>query len=102
MPLDNRSRVPGLQAASRPLSERWQRGEHWGELPSACRPRDRAEGYAVLAGWAAGVGQSVAAWKIAATSVAGQRHINVSAARAVPSGPSIGCCYRCNVVIQPS
>lgn len=77
MSLESRSPVPDLPSATRLLSESWQRGEHMDDLPPASRPRDRAEGYAVQAGWAAGIGQSVAGWKIAATSVAGQRHINV-------------------------
>jgi 2-keto-4-pentenoate hydratase len=46
-------------------------------LPEACRPRDRSDGYAVAAALAERSGQAVVGWKIAATSEAGQKHINV-------------------------
>jgi len=46
-------------------------------LPESCRPRSLDEGYAVQDAMAAGAGQAVAGWKIAATSEAGQRHIGV-------------------------
>jgi 2-keto-4-pentenoate hydratase len=57
----------------------------------------RADGYAVQAEVARLSGQNVAGWKIAATSVAGQRHINVDgpiagrllADRQVPEGAPI-------------
>ncbi len=73
---------PDAQAA-RLLSASWLRGEHIDELPVACRPADRAQGYAVQAQWPAHAGR-VAGWKIAATSVAGQRHIQVSGPVAGP------------------
>ena len=46
-------------------------------IPPAYRPRTRAEGYAIQAlceGWSA---RPLWGWKIAATSIAGQKHINV-------------------------
>ena len=46
-------------------------------LPAACRPSARADGYAVQAEVARLSGQPRVGWKIAATSVAGQKHINV-------------------------
>ena len=46
-------------------------------LPASCRPSSRAEGYAVQAEVARLSGQPCVGWKIAATSVAGQKHINV-------------------------
>jgi 2-keto-4-pentenoate hydratase len=46
-------------------------------LPEECRPRDRAEGYQIAAAVARQSGDMVAGWKIAATSTAGQKHINV-------------------------
>ena len=46
-------------------------------LPESCRPTNRAEGYAVQAEVARLSGQPSLGWKIAATSVAGQKHINV-------------------------
>ncbi|MFM1988665.1 MAG: hypothetical protein RJA99_1622 [Pseudomonadota bacterium] len=56
---------------------------HWTDrtridaIPAGCRPADRAEGYAVQAALAAAWGHPVVAWKIAATSAAGQAHIGV-------------------------
>ncbi len=46
-------------------------------LPSALRPTSAAAGHAVQAEWPNASGQAVVGWKIAATSVAGQAHINV-------------------------
>lgn len=48
-----------------------------GELPPALRPRSHAEGHAVQAELPAVAGQRAVGWKIAATSLAGQAHINV-------------------------
>lgn len=56
---------------------------HWNHrtridaLPQACRPSDRSEGYAIQAQMARLSAQPVLGWKIAATSVAGQKHIHV-------------------------
>lgn len=47
-------------------------------LPDALRPADAAQGHAIQAQLPAASGFDVAGWKIAATSQAGQRHINVS------------------------
>lgn len=46
-------------------------------LPASCAPSNRADGYAVQAEVARLSGQPSVGWKIAATSVAGQKHINV-------------------------
>ena len=46
-------------------------------LPESCRPTTRAEGYAVQSEVARLSGQPSVGWKIAATSVAGQKHVNV-------------------------
>ena len=46
-------------------------------LPESCRPASRADGYAVQAEVARRSGQPCVGWKIAATSVAGQKHVNV-------------------------
>jgi 2-keto-4-pentenoate hydratase len=59
------------------LWETWRQSGRIGQLPARCRPRDRAEGYAIQREVARLSGQAVAGWKIAATSVAGQRHIGV-------------------------
>jgi 2-keto-4-pentenoate hydratase len=48
------------------------------ELPAECRPVDRAEGYAIQAELVRLSGQTVSGWKIAATSLAGQKHIGVN------------------------
>lgn len=49
------------------------------ELPPALRPHTAAEGYAIQAALPGVAGRSVVGWKIAATSQAGQAHINVGA-----------------------
>lgn len=46
-------------------------------LPEALRPKDTAAGHAIQAEWPMVSGQAVVGWKIAATSAAGQAHINV-------------------------
>ena len=66
------------------LWDAWKRGARIRSLPEDCRPRDRAEGYAIQAELVRLSGQRVAGWKIAATSVAGQRHINVDGPLAGP------------------
>ncbi len=48
------------------------------ELPAPLRPSGTAEGYAIQAQWPLATGQRIIGWKIAATSEAGQKHINVS------------------------
>ena len=70
--------------ASQLMCTTWHEGRHLTELPLDCRPRTRAEGYAVQAKWPGQFGQTVAGWKIAATSVAGQQHIRVSGPLAGP------------------
>lgn len=68
--------LPVAQAAEI-LWRHWQHTTQLDELPADCRPRTRADGYAIQAAVARLSGYSVAGWKIAATSAAGQRHINV-------------------------
>lgn len=68
---------PTMTAAEQ-LWRLWQAGESLDALPPACRPRTRAEGYAVQACLPEASGRTVLGWKIAATSGAGQQHINVS------------------------
>ena len=48
------------------------------ELPLALRPADHTQGHAIQAELPSVAGQRVVGWKIAATSAAGQAHINVS------------------------
>jgi 2-keto-4-pentenoate hydratase len=67
-----------ITAAAKTISDHWRTGTKFECLDASIRPRDRAEGYAIqaaLAGLSAG---KLFGWKIAATSEAGQKHINVS------------------------
>lgn len=66
------------------LTRCWTESAVIGELPGACRPATRADGYAVQACWAQLLQQEIAGWKIAATSPAGQRHIGVGGPLAGP------------------
>jgi 2-keto-4-pentenoate hydratase len=66
-----------IAAASRTLQDHWRAGTKLGGLESSLRPRDRAEGYAIQAAIEKYSAGSLFGWKIAATSEAGQRHINV-------------------------
>src|SRR5258705_2657282 len=66
-----------ITAASRALQDHWRAGTKLASLDASQRPRDRAEGYAIQAAieqYSAGI---LFGWKIAATSEAGQKHINV-------------------------
>ena len=66
-----------IRAASDFLATLWREARHAEAIPPTCRPRTRAEGYAVQAlceGWTS---KPLWGWKIAATSLAGQKHINV-------------------------
>jgi 2-keto-4-pentenoate hydratase len=65
----------------------WREGRRMSALPEAVRPRSRAEGYAAQAALAGRSTQPLFGWKIAATSEAGQRHINVD-------GPLAGRLFR--------
>lgn len=64
------------RAAARLLGAHWAAGTRLAALPARLRPKDRAEGYAIQA--QLGDDADLYGWKIAATSVAGQQHINVS------------------------
>lgn len=55
----------------------WAAGTRLPALPEACRPATRAEGYAVQVNLMAASQHPLFGWKIAATSLAGQKHINV-------------------------
>ena len=59
------------------LLQTWNDNARIDAIPSDKRPRDRAEGYEAAAALGKLSGDRVAGWKIAATSAAGQRHINV-------------------------
>jgi len=66
-----------IQLAATALWRNWQQSLRIPELPEPARPRDRAEAYAIQAKLADLSGQGIFGWKIAATSVAGQKHIRV-------------------------
>jgi 2-keto-4-pentenoate hydratase len=59
------------------LWRHWQHGTQLEALPDGVRPRTRAEGYAIQREVQACAGQALSGWKIAATSIPGQRHIGV-------------------------
>ena len=56
----------------------WQNGRRLQSIPEEVRPRTRDEGYAVQATLESRSSVPLFGWKIAATSVAGQKHINVT------------------------
>src|ERR1700749_4832031 len=66
-----------IAAASRALNHHWRAGTKFAGFETAQRPRDRAEGYAIQAAIEDTSAKPLFGWKIAATSEAGQKHINV-------------------------
>ena len=66
-----------MRAACGLLYRHWSDGTQLEELPGQLRPKDRAEAYRVQAYIEEFTAQPLYGWKIAATSVAGQRHIGV-------------------------
>jgi 2-keto-4-pentenoate hydratase len=66
-----------LRAASDLLYRHWADETLLDELPAPLRPANRAEGYRVQAFIEAHTAKPLFGWKIAATSEAGQKHINV-------------------------
>jgi 2-keto-4-pentenoate hydratase len=67
-----------IAAAAKTLNDHWRAGTKLESLDASTRPKDRAEGYAIQAALAGHSTGKLFGWKIAATSDAGQRHINVS------------------------
>ena len=65
------------RAAARLLVQHWDGGTRLDQLPDVIRPGTRAEGYAIQAQWMERTTAPLFGWKSAATSAAGQRHINV-------------------------
>jgi 2-keto-4-pentenoate hydratase len=63
--------------AAKTLYGHWRAGTKLGSLDASQRPRTRAEGYAIAAAMARHFAGAPLGWKIAATSEAGQKHINV-------------------------
>ena len=66
-----------IAAASRTLCDHWRAGTKLSNLEAGQRPRDRREGYAIQAAIESFSSGKLFGWKIAATSEAGQKHINV-------------------------
>jgi 2-keto-4-pentenoate hydratase len=66
-----------VAAAARTLHGHWRAGTKLANLDAPMRPRDRAEGYAIQAAIENYSAGPLFGWKIAATSEAGQEHINV-------------------------
>jgi 2-keto-4-pentenoate hydratase len=66
-----------ITKASKTLHDHWRAGTKSGGLDASLRPRDRAEGYAIQAAIENHSSGKLFGWKIAATSEAGQKHINV-------------------------
>jgi 2-keto-4-pentenoate hydratase len=66
-----------IEAASRILHDHWRAGTKFAGLEERLRPRDRAEAYAIQAAIETHSDGKLFGWKIAATSEAGQKHINV-------------------------
>lgn len=65
------------QAACDLLYRHWREETRLENLPEELRPKDRGQAYAVQGCIEAHTGQPLYGWKIAATSVAGQKHIGV-------------------------
>jgi 2-keto-4-pentenoate hydratase len=67
-----------VAAAAKTLNDHWRTGAKLESLDASTRPKDRIEGYAIQAALANHSAGPLFGWKIAATSEAGQKHINVS------------------------
>jgi len=67
-----------IAAASEILVKHWRDGTKLDALEPRLRPQSRAEGYAIQAALERRSSGKLFGWKIAATSEAGQRHINVT------------------------
>src|SRR4030088_3004724 len=66
-----------IASASQTLHDHWHAGTKLDVLDDWCRPSDRTEGYAIQAAIERYSTTHLFGWKIAATSAAGQKHINV-------------------------
>jgi len=72
-----------INAAADLLWRQWTGGTRIPQLPPEIRPASRTDGYAIQAKVVSLFRQPIVGWKIAATSIAGQRHIGVD-------GPLVG------------
>lgn len=71
-------RLAAIAKAADLLWDCWQHGRRVPSIPEDVRPRTREEGYAVQALIQGRSAAPLFGWKIAATSAAGQAHINVT------------------------
>src|SRR5262249_10216438 len=67
-----------IAAASGILFDHWRAGTKLDELKAPLRPGNRAEAYAIQAALESRTEGRLFGWKIAATSEAGQKHINLA------------------------
>jgi 2-keto-4-pentenoate hydratase len=67
-----------ITAASKTLHDHWRAGTKLSALDQSMRPSDRIEAYAIQAAIEKYSSVDLFGWKIAATSEAGQKHINVA------------------------
>lgn len=67
-----------IAAAARVLVQHWRDGTKLDALEARLRPQSRTEGYAIQAALETQSFGKLFGWKIAATSVSGQKHINVA------------------------
>jgi 2-keto-4-pentenoate hydratase len=67
-----------IAAAANTLNDHWHAGTKLESLDASVRPQNRRDGYAIQAALAKHSSGKLFGWKIAATSEAGQKHINVS------------------------
>lgn len=65
------------RAASRLMVGHWDNGTRLDAIPLELRPQTRIDGYAIQSHVMDRSSAPLSGWKIAATSLAGQRHINV-------------------------
>ena len=66
-----------ITSASKLLHNHWSAGTKFGALDPSLRPQSRDEGYAIQSEIEKHSAHRLYGWKIAATSEAGQKHINV-------------------------
>jgi 2-keto-4-pentenoate hydratase len=98
-----------IQAAADLLYRHWRERSLLANLPDEIRPLTRADGYAIQARLEARTQRPLFGWKIAATSKAGQAHINVDgplagrllAERVVPLGEAVALDANQMMVAEP-
>lgn len=67
-----------IDEAARLLLSAWRDATRLDGLPSTCKPADLDQGYAIQDALLVATGETLAGYKIAATSVAGQQHIGIT------------------------